>query len=58
MRAFLVVMNMLERVMRRMRNDPALFVKEILHATPDAWQAQALNALVTSPRVAIRSGHG
>ncbi|MBR4031126.1 MAG: DEAD/DEAH box helicase family protein [Clostridia bacterium] len=49
---------MLERTIRKLRDEPALFVKEILRATPDAWQAEALNTIAKSPRVAIRSGHG
>lgn len=50
--------DVLERIMLKLRNDPVLFVKEILGATPDEWQVEALNALMTKKRVAIRSGHG
>jgi len=39
-------------------NDPVLFVRNILDAEPDSWQAEALRALAQHPRVAIRSGHG
>lgn len=49
---------MLERILKEMCDKPILFVKEILHATPDDWQAEALNALTTNSRVAVRSGHG
>ena len=49
---------MLEQVLEKFRAEPVTFVKEILGATPDPWQAEALNALASSPRVAIRSGHG
>ena len=49
---------MLEKAMRQMRDDPILFVREVLNAEPDAWQAEALTALAKKNRVAIRSGHG
>ena len=52
---------MLDQVASRIqvwRNDPVLFVKEMFGAEPDAWQAEALQALVTNDRIAIRSGHG
>lgn len=49
---------MLKRAMQALRDDPVLFVKKILGATPDDWQAEALNALKNNSRVAIRSGHG
>jgi len=41
-----------------LRADPTLFVEEVLHATPQAWQAKALKAIATHDRVAIKSGHG
>ena len=41
-----------------LRSDPALFVEEVLHATPQKWQAEALKAIATHDRVAIKSGHG
>jgi hypothetical protein len=52
---------MLDQVATRIhiwRNDPVLFVKEMFNAEPDVWQAEALQALVTNDRIAIRSGHG
>ena len=49
---------MLSKVLRKFCDDPVLFVREILKAEPDAWQAEALTALAKNPRVAIRSGHG
>ncbi|MBR3499724.1 MAG: hypothetical protein IKO05_12190 [Selenomonadaceae bacterium] len=49
---------MLVRAMKRYRNDPAAFVREILHAEPQAWQAEALSALAGHKRLAVRSGHG
>jgi hypothetical protein len=38
---------------------PIGFVREVLHAEPDAWQLEALRALARGhTRLAIRSGHG
>ena len=37
---------------------PADYVRCILRAEPDAWQAQALDAIVTNQRIAVASGHG
>ena len=39
-------------------DDPVLFVKTALGATPEAWQAEALEAVRDHDKVAIRSGHG
>lgn len=49
---------MVEQVLKKFCDDPVLFVKEILGATPDEWQAEALMALAKNNRVAVRSGHG
>lgn len=49
---------MLEKILAKLKDNPVLFVKEILGAEPDEWQAEALNSLVTESRNAIRSGHG
>lgn len=49
---------MLERILRRFRDEPIFFVKELLNVTPDAWQAETLQALTRHDRIAIRSGHG
>ena len=41
------------------RNDPVLFVKEVLGVEPDEWQQDFLNAVATGERkISIRSGHG
>ena len=41
------------------RNDPVLFVKEVLGVEPDDWQKDFLNAVATGERkISIRSGHG
>lgn len=42
----------------RWKNNPVLFVTEVLRVTPEKWQAEALQALVDNDRVSIRSGHG
>jgi phage terminase large subunit len=42
----------------RWRDDPALFVAEALRARPEPWQAEALKAVVSRDRLAVRSGHG
>ena len=41
-----------------LRADPALFVETVLQATPQKWQREALDAIATNDRVAIKSGHG
>ena len=41
-----------------LREDPALFVETVLHATPQKWQRKALDAIAQNDRVAIKSGHG
>lgn len=41
------------------RNDPNLFVKEVLGVEPDEWQKDFLNAVASGERkISIRSGHG
>src|SRR5215475_7470699 len=38
---------------------PIAFVREVLHAEPDAWQLDVLRALAKGhTRIAIRSAHG
>jgi len=44
--------------MRRYIRKPKAFVEEVLHAQPDEWQVEALDALVTRGRLAVRAGHG
>src|SRR6478609_668953 len=39
-------------------DDPLLFVTDVLGATPEPWQAAALEAVGKHDRVSIRSGHG
>jgi len=42
----------------RSRDDPLLFAADVLNATPEPWQAEALQAVGRHDRVSIRSGHG
>ncbi len=44
--------------MLRYIRKPVAFVGEVLHAEPDDWQQEALDALVSRGRLAIRAGHG
>jgi hypothetical protein len=42
-----------------MREDPALFVEEMLGAQPDPWQREVMAAVAAQHRgISIRSGHG
>jgi phage terminase large subunit len=44
---------------RRYRNDPVLFVQEVLGQEPDDWQAEMMRAVAAGHRrISIRSGHG
>ena len=42
----------------RSKNNPLLFVTDVLGAKPEPWQALALEAVGRHDRVSIRSGHG
>jgi hypothetical protein len=43
----------------RYRNDPVLFVKEVLGVDPDPWQEKFLAAVARGDRkISVRSGHG
>lgn len=42
----------------RWRHDPVAFVEEAIGVTPVAWQAEMMQALVTSDKISVRSGHG
>jgi hypothetical protein len=45
--------------LRSYRNNPVNFVKIVLKATPDPWQAEFLQAVARGERrISIRSGHG
>lgn len=44
---------------RRYRNDPVAFVREVLGAEPDPWQAAFLMAVARGDRrITVKSGHG
>ena len=43
----------------RYRNDPVLFVREVLNTDPDTWQVEFLNHIAAgNRRISVRSGHG
>jgi hypothetical protein len=44
--------------MVRWRKDPAAFVREVFHATPDNWQADVLHAFPTTQRIAMQASKG
>lgn len=44
---------------RRYRNNPVLFVQEVLGVEPDEWQKEFLTAIAQGRRqISVRSGHG
>ena len=47
-----------KKILKKLHNDPVLFVKTVLKAKPQKWQAEALNAVAKNNKVAIKSGHG
>lgn len=44
--------------LRRWREDPRCFVREVFGATPDPWQDDALEAFPHSPRLALKASKG
>jgi len=45
--------------LRRYRDQPVLFVREVFGVTPDAWQGEMMMAVATgSRRLSVASGHG
>jgi hypothetical protein len=42
----------------RYAKEPVRFVRDVINATPDPWQEEALQALADGKHVAIRSGNG
>lgn len=51
--------NPFDDFIRRYRDDPVLFVQEVLGAEPDEWQAKFLRAIAAgNRRISVRSGHG
>ena len=47
-----------QRSWLKSKNNPLIFVRDVLGATPEPWQAEALEAVGRHDRVSIRSGHG
>ena len=50
--------NDLVAMIAQFRDDPRFFVQSVLGATPQRWQAEALDAIATHDRLAVKSGHG
>ena len=45
--------------LKKYRNDPVKFVREVLKVEPDPWQAELLNKVATGQRkISVRAGHG
>lgn len=45
--------------LKRYRDDPVLFAREVLEINPDPWQAELMKAIAAGERrVAVRSSHG
>jgi hypothetical protein len=45
--------------LRRYRDDPVLFVKEVFGVTPDPWQGEMMEAVASGTRkISVKSGHG
>ena len=47
-----------QRSWLKSKDNPLIFVRDVLGATPEPWQAEALEAVGKHDRVSIRSGHG
>jgi phage terminase large subunit len=47
-----------QRAWMHSKDRPLLFVTDVLGASPEPWQAEALEAVGQHDRVSIRSGHG
>ena len=48
----------LEDTLLKLRNDPEMFVRHVIGAEPQAWQTEALRAIASDNKLAIKSGHG
>uniref|UniRef100_A0A831TG64 Terminase B n=1 Tax=Thermorudis peleae TaxID=1382356 RepID=A0A831TG64_9BACT len=53
-----MVATKLELAIDHYADRPVEFVEDLIGATPDPWQAAALDALARGKSVAVRSGHG
>jgi phage terminase large subunit len=47
-----------EKGLLKLKQDPSLFVRQVLGAEPETWQSEALQAIRDNDRVAVKSGHG
>jgi hypothetical protein len=47
-----------QRSWLKSKDNPLIFVRDVLGVTPEPWQAEALEAVGQHHRVSIRSGHG
>ena len=43
---------------KRWREEPVTFIRELFQIEPEKWQAECLNALAVNDKISIRSGHG
>ena len=51
--------NVFQQFVERYRDDPVLFVMEVLGVDPDPWQVDLLRAIARGDRkISVRSGHG
>lgn len=48
----------LEAKLKEWRADPAAFVRDVCHDTPDKWQEKALKALASRPKMALKACKG
>ena len=55
----LVANNPFVEFVKLYRNNPVLFVREVLNTEPDVWQVEFLNHIAAgNRRISVRSGHG
>lgn len=55
----LVANNPFVEFVKLYRNNPVLFVREVLNTEPDTWQVEFLNHIAAgNRRISVRSGHG
>lgn len=52
------VVEQIQNLGRRWRDDPIAFVREAIGVEPVKWQADLMAALVTKDKISVRSGHG
>jgi hypothetical protein len=55
----LVANNPFVEFVKLYKNNPVLFVREVLNTEPDQWQVEFLNSIAQgNRRISVRSGHG